>query len=56
MHTQNIIQILIAFVAAELPMFGLVLHMNSRIVKLETTIELLITHIPKRKKDADDEN
>lgn len=52
----RMMELIAAFVAAEMPMFALVLHMNSRIVKLETTIELLITHIPKRRKDGQNEN
>lgn len=51
MTGQSIVELLIAFVGAELPLFALVLHMNARIVRLETTIELLVTHMPKRRND-----
>lgn len=47
----RIIELIVAFVGAEMPLFALVLHMNARIVRLETTIELLVTHMPKRRND-----
>ena len=50
----RIIELIIAFVGAEMPLFALVLHMNARIVRLETTIELLVTHMPKRRENKDD--
>jgi hypothetical protein len=40
----RIVELICAFVAAEMPLFGLVLHMNARIVRLETTISLLVTN------------
>ena len=49
-HTLKILEMIGGFVAGEMPLFMLVLHMNSRIVRLETTIELLITHIPVKDK------
>lgn len=45
-HTIAIFELIGGFLAAETPLFMLVLHLSARIVRLETTIELLITHIP----------
>ena len=53
MNGLHIIELIVAFVGAEMPLFALVLHMNARIVRLETTIELLVTNLPKRRGEKD---
>ncbi len=45
----QILELLIAFAGAEMPLFLLLLHMQSRIVKLETMIDILVTKMPKRR-------
>ncbi len=42
----HLIELIIAFIGAEMPLFALILHMNARIVRLETTIEILVTTMP----------
>ncbi len=42
----HLIELIIAFIGAEMPLFALILHMNARIVRLETTIEILVTKMP----------
>ena len=56
-NTSTLISIMIAFIVAETPLIGMVLHMSNRIVKLETTIELLLVRtVRHRKEDFIDEN
>lgn len=43
----HILSIIIAFFAAEMPIFALVLHLSNRIVRLETQINYLAQEIKK---------
>ena len=47
MNGLHIIELIVAFVGAEMPLFALILHMNARIVRLETTIDILVNRFSK---------
>ena len=47
MNGLHIIELIVAFVGAEVPLFALILHMNARIVRLETTIDILLHRVSK---------
>ena len=47
MNGLHIIELIVAFVGAETPLFALILHMNARIVRLETTIDILVNRFSK---------
>ncbi len=47
MNGLHIIELIVAFVGAEMPLFALILHMNARIVRLETTIDILVHRFSK---------
>lgn len=47
MNGLHIIGLIVAFVGAEMPLFALILHMNARIVRLETTIDILVHRFSK---------
>ena len=47
MNGLHIIELIVSFVGAEMPLFALILHMNARIVRLETTIDILVHRFSK---------